>query len=39
MLGATLHLAYIDMGGTPADEYLTMVELLGTDVLPVLADA
>jgi len=39
MLGATLHLAYVDMGGTPADEYLAMVELLGTDVLPALADA
>jgi alkanesulfonate monooxygenase SsuD/methylene tetrahydromethanopterin reductase-like flavin-dependent oxidoreductase (luciferase family) len=39
MLGADLHLCYVDMGGTPAGEYLEMVELLGSEVAPVLADA
>jgi alkanesulfonate monooxygenase SsuD/methylene tetrahydromethanopterin reductase-like flavin-dependent oxidoreductase (luciferase family) len=39
MLGATLHLCYMDMGGIPADEFLTMVELMGTDVVPALAAA
>lgn len=37
MLQADLHLCYVDMGGIPADEYLEMVELLGTEVLPDLA--
>jgi alkanesulfonate monooxygenase SsuD/methylene tetrahydromethanopterin reductase-like flavin-dependent oxidoreductase (luciferase family) len=37
MLGATLHLCYIDMGGTPAREYLEQVELLGVEVVPALA--
>lgn len=34
MMGADLHLCYMDMGGVPADEYLSMIELLGTEVLP-----
>lgn len=38
MLGASLHLCYVDMGGLPADEYLEMVQLLGDEVLPALAD-
>jgi alkanesulfonate monooxygenase SsuD/methylene tetrahydromethanopterin reductase-like flavin-dependent oxidoreductase (luciferase family) len=37
MLGATLHLCYIDMGGAPAAEYLEQVELLGDAVVPALA--
>jgi alkanesulfonate monooxygenase SsuD/methylene tetrahydromethanopterin reductase-like flavin-dependent oxidoreductase (luciferase family) len=36
MLGADLHLLYMDMGGMPADEYLAMVELVGAEVLPLL---
>jgi alkanesulfonate monooxygenase SsuD/methylene tetrahydromethanopterin reductase-like flavin-dependent oxidoreductase (luciferase family) len=39
VLSATLHLCYIDMGGAPAAEYLNMVELLGSEVLPALAQA
>jgi hypothetical protein len=39
MLGADLHLCYLDMGGQPAAEYLEQIELLGTEVLPVLAEA
>lgn len=37
MLGATLHLCYLDMGGLPAAEFLHQVELLGNDVVPALA--
>ena len=37
MLGATLHLCYMDMGGTPAGEYLEQVALLGDAVVPALA--
>ncbi|HVA09673.1 MAG TPA: LLM class flavin-dependent oxidoreductase [Acidimicrobiales bacterium] len=39
MLGADLHLCYVDMGGMPAAEYLEQIELLGSEVLPQLADA
>jgi alkanesulfonate monooxygenase SsuD/methylene tetrahydromethanopterin reductase-like flavin-dependent oxidoreductase (luciferase family) len=39
MLGAELHICYADMGGTPAAEYLEMVELLGSEVAPALAKA
>jgi alkanesulfonate monooxygenase SsuD/methylene tetrahydromethanopterin reductase-like flavin-dependent oxidoreductase (luciferase family) len=39
MLGADLHLCYVDMGGLPAAEYLDQIELLGTEVLPQLAGA
>jgi alkanesulfonate monooxygenase SsuD/methylene tetrahydromethanopterin reductase-like flavin-dependent oxidoreductase (luciferase family) len=38
MLGATLHLCYLDMGGLPGGEFLEQVELLSTDVVPALAD-
>jgi alkanesulfonate monooxygenase SsuD/methylene tetrahydromethanopterin reductase-like flavin-dependent oxidoreductase (luciferase family) len=37
MLGATTHLLYLDMGGMPQPELLTMVELIGSDVLPKVA--
>ena len=37
MLGADVHLCYVDMGGLPAVEYLEMVELLGTEVVPELS--
>jgi alkanesulfonate monooxygenase SsuD/methylene tetrahydromethanopterin reductase-like flavin-dependent oxidoreductase (luciferase family) len=37
LLGADLHLCYIDMGGTPPGEYLEMVALLGAEVAPALA--
>jgi alkanesulfonate monooxygenase SsuD/methylene tetrahydromethanopterin reductase-like flavin-dependent oxidoreductase (luciferase family) len=37
MLGATTHLLYLDMGGMPQSELLTMVELIGSDVLPKVA--
>jgi alkanesulfonate monooxygenase SsuD/methylene tetrahydromethanopterin reductase-like flavin-dependent oxidoreductase (luciferase family) len=39
VLGADLHLCYMDMGGIPAAEFLDMVELMGSDVVPALAGA
>jgi alkanesulfonate monooxygenase SsuD/methylene tetrahydromethanopterin reductase-like flavin-dependent oxidoreductase (luciferase family) len=39
VLGADLHLCYMDMGGIPAAEFLDMVELMGSDVVPALAAA
>jgi alkanesulfonate monooxygenase SsuD/methylene tetrahydromethanopterin reductase-like flavin-dependent oxidoreductase (luciferase family) len=36
LLGLDTHLLKIDMGGMPEAEYLAMIELLGSDVLPVL---
>ena len=39
MLGADLHLCYMDMGGLPADELFEMIELMGSEVLPAIAAA
>ncbi len=39
MLGASLHLCYMDMGGLPPAEYVEMVQLLGTEVAPALQPA
>ncbi|HEV3354857.1 MAG TPA: LLM class flavin-dependent oxidoreductase [Acidimicrobiales bacterium] len=39
MLGADLHLCYMDMGGLPAAELFEMVELMGGEVLPAIARA
>jgi len=37
MLGADLHLLYLDMGGMPGGEFVDMVELIGAEVAPQLA--
>jgi hypothetical protein len=39
MLGADLHLCYMDMGGLPAAELFEMVELMGGEVVPAIARA
>jgi alkanesulfonate monooxygenase SsuD/methylene tetrahydromethanopterin reductase-like flavin-dependent oxidoreductase (luciferase family) len=40
LVGADLNLIKMDMGGVPREEYVEMVEILGTEVLPLLsADA
>jgi alkanesulfonate monooxygenase SsuD/methylene tetrahydromethanopterin reductase-like flavin-dependent oxidoreductase (luciferase family) len=36
MLGADTNLIYLDMGGQPGGEYLDMVELIGSRVIPQL---
>jgi alkanesulfonate monooxygenase SsuD/methylene tetrahydromethanopterin reductase-like flavin-dependent oxidoreductase (luciferase family) len=36
-LQADVNIVYLDMGGQPTAEFLSMVELLGTEVLPRLA--
>jgi alkanesulfonate monooxygenase SsuD/methylene tetrahydromethanopterin reductase-like flavin-dependent oxidoreductase (luciferase family) len=38
MLGVETHLLYMDMGGLPQRELLEMIELIGSDVLPLLGD-
>jgi alkanesulfonate monooxygenase SsuD/methylene tetrahydromethanopterin reductase-like flavin-dependent oxidoreductase (luciferase family) len=37
LVGADLNLIKMDMGGVPREEYVEMVEILGTEVLPLLA--
>jgi alkanesulfonate monooxygenase SsuD/methylene tetrahydromethanopterin reductase-like flavin-dependent oxidoreductase (luciferase family) len=39
MLGADLHLCYMDMGGLPADELFEMIDLMGAEVLPAITSA
>jgi alkanesulfonate monooxygenase SsuD/methylene tetrahydromethanopterin reductase-like flavin-dependent oxidoreductase (luciferase family) len=40
LVGADLNLIKMDMGGVPREEYVEMVEILGSEVLPLLgADA
>jgi alkanesulfonate monooxygenase SsuD/methylene tetrahydromethanopterin reductase-like flavin-dependent oxidoreductase (luciferase family) len=36
LLGADLNIIKMDMAGVPRDEYLEMVEMLGTEVLPLI---
>jgi len=36
LVGADLNLIKMDMGGVPREEYLEMVEILGSEVLPLL---
>jgi len=36
LVGADLNLIKMDMGGVPREEYVEMVEILGTEVLPLL---
>lgn len=36
LVGADLNLIKMDMGGVPREEYVEMVELLGTEVIPLL---
>jgi alkanesulfonate monooxygenase SsuD/methylene tetrahydromethanopterin reductase-like flavin-dependent oxidoreductase (luciferase family) len=38
ILGADLNLIKMDMGGVPADEFIEMIELLSSDVLPRLGN-
>jgi alkanesulfonate monooxygenase SsuD/methylene tetrahydromethanopterin reductase-like flavin-dependent oxidoreductase (luciferase family) len=38
MLGTSTHLLYLEMGGMPQTELLDMVELVGSDVMPLLID-
>jgi len=37
-LQADVNIVYIDMGGQPTTEFLSMVEMLGTEVLPLLPE-
>ncbi len=37
LLAADSHLLYLDMGGMPPSEYVAMVELLATEVVPAFA--
>ena len=38
-LHVTTHLLYMDMGGMPAGELAEAIDLVGEQVIPVLADA